>query len=371
MEKDLYKALGLEKGASEEDIKKAYRKLAKKYHPDANPGDKDAEERFKNISHAYDVLKDPEKRQQYEAMQDAASRGFDPNGMKGFEDIFKRGGPGGGRGRTYRQTHSYGDLDLEDLFGNMFDFGSRERKARYGPQKGDDIRSEVTIPFELAAKGGKITVKIPKEESCSHCGGTGAAPGSQPTVCPECQGTGTISRAGGGTFAFSQPCPRCYGKGHLILNPCTVCSGRGTVTQTKNLRINIPAGASNGQKLRLAGQGQPGVAGGPPGDLILVIHVSEHPHFHREGQNLIHEARIDIVTASLGAKISVPSLDGNIKVKVPAGVKSGQKLRLRGKGVPAAEGHQGDEIVVLYIDAPKSLTKRQKELLEEFSKAKE
>jgi len=367
MEKDLYKTLGVERGASDAQLKKAYRKLAKKYHPDANPGDKLAEERFKEVSHAYDVLKDPEKRQQYEAMQDMASRGFDPRGFAGaggFEDQF-RGGGAGGRSRTF----SFDEMGLGDIFGNMFDFGSRDRKSRYGPQKGENIQAEVKVPFEHAVRGGKISIKVPRESVCSNCGGTGATPGSTPQQCPECRGAGTISRDAGGGFAFSQPCPRCYGKGHIITNPCTQCAGRGTASSSPSINVNIPPGIADGAKLRLKGQGQPGVAGGPQGDLILIVRVGAHRDFKRRGANILCEARVDIVTATLGGKISIPGLDGSIKMSVPEGVKSGQKLRLREHGLPKSDGTKGDQIVTIYIDAPKRVSKKQKELLEEFARS--
>ena len=369
MEKDLYKVLGVDKGASSKEITKAYRKLAKKYHPDANRGDKHAEEKFKEISHAYDILKNPEKKTQYDAMRNAADRGFDPKGFSGFEDLFRqtsRGsprGPGGSKARF-----DFEDLGLGDIFGGMFDFGTRDRRARYGPQKGESIHAEVKVPFEQALHGGRVTIKIPREEACSICEGTGASPGSKPKPCPECNGAGTISRNMGGTFAFSQPCPRCYGRGHLISKPCMSCAGRGVVSKTRSVKVNIPKGIADGTKMRLSALGQPGVAGGPSGDLILIVRVAEHPSFHREGATVLSEARLDIVTATLGGSITVPSLDGDVRMKVPAGTKSGRKFRLRGRGLPKPDGARGDQMVTVYVDPPEKVTKRQKELLEEFAR---
>lgn len=368
LDKDLYKILGVSKDATADQIRKSYRRLAKKHHPDSNQGNKDAEERFKDISHAYEILKDSKKREQYDAMRDAASRGFDPRGFGGAEDFFRHASSGRGSAGAGRQHSSFEDLGIGDLFGDIFDLGARSRRARYGPQKGDDVRADVRVPFEVAAKGGQVSIKIPREETCSQCGGVGSAAGSQPKSCPECRGTGTISSAKGGSFAFSQPCPRCYGRGQIVTNPCPDCSGRGTRNVQSSLKLNIPPGAADGSKLRLPKLGQPGVAGGPPGDLILTILVGAHPQFAREGHNLLCDVRVDIVKGALGGTVSVPSLEGEARLKIPAGVRSGQKMRLKGRGLPRQDGGKGDQIVTIYIDAPKSVSEQQRKLLEEFSR---
>lgn len=358
-QKDYYDILGVKKGASPEQLKKAYRKLAKKYHPDANPGDKVAEERFKEISQAYEVLSDPKKRKQYDRMKDAAgSFGFGPGGFQGFA------GPGG---RTYSHADA-GDMgDLGDIFSAFFDKGSRFRRERYGPRRGEDLTFEVELPFEEAIRGGKRVLSIPREEACSTCGGTGAQPGSNVTGCGQCGGTGTVSISQGG-FAFSRPCPNCYGRGTVIERPCAACNGSGTAVSKKKISVSIPPGVDNGSKVRLAGQGQPGPGGGPPGDLILVVRLGAHHFFERKGRNIYCEVPVNIAQAALGSKMRVRTLDGVATVKVPAGIQSGTSLRLKGKGVTGPGGQKGDMYLKVKVLTPRGLTPGQKKAMEEFAR---
>ncbi|MCX6338938.1 MAG: molecular chaperone DnaJ [Candidatus Aureabacteria bacterium] len=357
--KDLYDILGVKKGAGAEEIKRAYRALAKKYHPDTNPGNKVAEEKFKEISQAHDVLSDPPKRKQYDQMKDAAySFNFGPGGFDGFQKA-------GGKGFEFGDYGGFGDIG--DIFGSFFDKGSHSRRERYGPRRGEDLTCEIEIPFEEAIKGGKKTVTIPREESCPSCGGTGAKAGSRVQECPECRGTGTVSIAKGG-FAVSRPCPRCYGRGHIIQQPCPACDGNGTVTHQKRISVRIPPGVDNGSKIRIAGQGEPGVSGGPPGDLILIVRLGSHHFFERKGQNIYCEIPINFAQAVLGSAMRVRTMKGAAVVKIPPGVQTGTSLRLKGRGVEGAGGQRGDMFVKLKVATPRNLTPRQREALEEFAR---
>lgn len=357
--KDLYEILGVKKGSSADEIKRAYRALAKKYHPDANPGNKVAEERFKEISQAYDVLSDPQKRKQYDQMKDAAySFDFGPGGFGGFQQ-------GGGKGFSYQDFGGFGDLG--DIFGSFFDKGSRYRQGRYGPRKGEDITYEIEIPFEDAIKGGQRTINVPREETCVACGGSGARPGSKQSVCPECRGAGTVSISQGG-FAFSRPCPRCYGRGHIIQQPCQACNGNGTVSHQKRISVTIPPGVDNGSKIRIAGQGEPGTGGAPPGDLILIVRLGSHRFFERKGQNISCEVPVNFAQAALGSKMRVRTLDGAAMVNIPPGVQTGTSLRLKGRGVESAGGQRGDMFVKIKVATPRNLTPHQRRLFEEFAR---
>lgn len=374
MAKDYYEILGVEKDASQDDIRKAYRKLAKKYHPDANPGDKEAEERFKDISQAYEVLRNPEKRKQYDQLKDAAAHGFGgfPGGAgAGGFDFSGFGGAGGpGQGRTFTFEDLGGIDGLGDLFGSFFGsggatgMGGRGRRQTWrGPRRGEDIVRDLKVPFDVAVKGGKARVAVQREETCDQCGGSGARPGSQVTACPACHGTGMVSEGLGG-FAMSRPCPQCYGRGQIVRDPCTKCRGTGRSATRRTLTVNIPAGVRDGSKIRLAGQGNPGSNGGPAGNLILNIQVGQDSRFRRSGYDLETDVWVDIVTATMGGKVTVPTLTGSATVKIPAGAKSGSKLRLKGKGVKRPGGGYGDLFVVVGIQPPKQLTDEQKELLQ-------
>lgn len=354
--KDLYDILGVKKGAGAEEIKRAYRVLAKKYHPDTNPGNKVAEEKFKEISQAHDVLSDPQKRRQYDQMKDAAySFDFGPGG-------FQRGGA---KGFSTQDLGGFGDLG--DLFSSFFDKGSHARRERYGPRRGDDLTYEIEIPFDEAIKGGQQTISVPREEPCAACGGSGARAGTKKSDCPECRGTGTVSIAQGG-FAFSRPCPRCYGRGRIIQNPCQTCNGNGTVSHQKRISVRIPSGVDNGSKIRIAGQGEPGVSGGPPGDLILIVRLGSHHFFERKGQHIHCEIPINFAQAALGSSMRVRTMNGAAVVKIPPGVQTGTSLRLKGRGVEGAAGQRGDMFVKLKVATPRNLTPRQRKAFEEFAR---
>jgi molecular chaperone DnaJ len=358
--KDYYEILGVSKDAKPDEIKRAYRKLAKKYHPDNNPGNKVAEDKFKEISVAYDVLSDSEKRAKYDRMKDAA-HGFD-FGPEGYQQFYTTTG---GKGFSAQDLGGFGDLG--DLFSSFFDRGSRIRRERYGPRQGDDLTYEIEIPFEEAIRGGRRTIRVPGEEPCTACRGTGAAAGSKVTPCPECQGAGTVSLSQGG-FAFSRPCPRCYGRGKIIQRPCPSCGGSGTVTREKTIAVKVPAGVDDGSKIRIAGQGEPGTAGGPPGDLILVVRLGRHRFFKRKGLNIYCEIPINIAQAALGSRMRVRTLDGAAMVKIPAGVQTGTSLRLKGRGVEGPGGQTGDLFVKLTIATPQNLNARARKAFEEFAR---
>jgi molecular chaperone DnaJ len=365
-QKDYYEILGLSENASDQEIKKAYRRLAKKYHPDSNPNNKMAEEKFKEVSEAHEVLSNPEKRKQYDQLKkmgQSGFTGFGGEGARGFEDLFSRRG---GKGRTFTFEDLGGFGNLGDLFSNIFDMGETTRRQRWGPQRGKDLYAEVEIPFDLSISGGKTQVELQKEEVCPVCGGTGAKPGTSISTCPQCNGSGMVSFGQGG-FAVSRPCPRCLGRGKIITTPCPQCGGRGQTVARRKLLINIPAGISEGAQLRLRGQGQLGVAGGPAGDLIVKVSVSKHQFFERRGNDVYCKVPINIAQAALGSKIRVRTIDGKVELKVPPGTQSGTKFRLKNKGVKA-NGSRGDQYVEVVVEIPQRLSRKQKELLEEFAK---
>ena len=342
---DYYETLGVKKGASEEEIKKAYRKLARQYHPDANPGDKSAEERFKEIQEAYSVLSDAEKRKQYDAggMFGGGGFRFDPSGFR-------------------TNVGSFGDI-LSDLFGRSGGPG-----AGPGRQPGRDLETEVRLSFQQAITGTEISVNVPVEAECPTCHGSGAKPGTSPKTCPRCQGRGVESE-GQGMFSISQPCSLCGGRGTVIDDPCPTCGGSGHTHQTKRYRVKIPAGVREGSRIRLGGKGEPGFGGGPPGDLYVVTHVDHSPVFKRKGDNLEVEVPLTIVEAVTGGTIEVPTLSGTKKIRVPAGTTDGSVQRLRGEGPEKLSGRgRGDIHYRFRIDVPKSLTKEQEEAVEELSK---
>lgn len=356
---DYYELLGVQKGASEEELKKAYRKKAVQYHPDKNPGNKQAEEMFKKISHAYEVLKDPEKRAAYDRYGHAAFEGpgAGMGGMRGpgggfhdpfdiFREVFgQQGGMGGG------------------IFDEMFGGGSR------GPgQDGADLRYDLEITLEEAARGAEREISFRKFVTCERCDGSGAEPGSKRVTCPTCRGAGQVRRSGG-IITFTQTCPTCAGMGTKIEKPCAACQGEGRVRKTTKLNVRIPPGVDNGSRLRSSGNGEAGVAGGQNGDLYIVISVKEHELFERQGDDLFCEIPIKFTLATLGGTIEVPTLFGKASLKIPVGTQSGTTFRLRDKGMPSLRGGgHGDQLVRVHVEVPQSLSAEQRKILEEFAR---
>jgi molecular chaperone DnaJ len=350
--RDYYEVLGVERSATEQQIKSAYRKLALKHHPDRNPGNREAEERFKEAAEAYAILADREKRTMYDRFGHAGvsgagaggGAGFDPTIFADFSDIF---------------------AGLGDVFGFGDIFGNRRRRG--GPQRGADLRYDLEIAFEESAVGAETTIQIPREETCETCSGSGAAPGTSPEVCAQCRGTGQL-RYQQGFLTVARPCSTCRGTGRTISKPCQSCRGAGRVTRERKLTVKIPAGISTGQRLRLYGEGEHGTAGGPSGDLYVVVHVREHRFFHREGDDLYSEVPISFPTLALGGTIKVPTLNGLEDLHVPAGTQAGARFKLRGKGMPNVSGRgHGDLHVIARVAVPKKLTKEQKGLLEQLA----
>ena len=357
--RDYYEVLGVSKGASEDELKKAYRKLAKKYHPDLNPGDKAAEARFKEVNEAYEVLSDKEKRSRYDQFGHAGvDPNFNPNG----------GGFGGFGGFT-----DMGDIDLGDLFGSFFGggFGGGGGSRRNAPQKGETVRAGVTITFEEAAFGCEKEVTVSRTEQCDVCKGTGCAPGTTAEVCPDCHGSGTVRiQRGGGGFSFSTTtsCPKCRGTGKIIHQPCKTCGGGGTVRKQKKLAVTIPAGIDDGQAVSLRGQGGAGRNGGPAGDLLIGVTVKPHPIFRREGTSVYMDQPVSFVQAALGAELEIPTLDGKVKWTLPEGTQPGTTFRLNGKGIPGLGGRgRGNQYVTVKVQVPTNLNKEQKEALRAFA----
>ncbi len=362
--RDYYEVLGVSKGASDDEIKKAYRKTAKKYHPDLNPDNPEAEAKFKECNEAYEVLSDAQKKARYDQFGFA---GVDPNYGAG------QGGYGGGAGGFGFD----GDIDLGDIFSSFFGggggfggFGSRNPNA---PQRGNDIQTVVTIDFEEAAKGCKKTVDVSKVEDCSQCHGTGAAEGSSPSVCPECQGRGYVTvqqRTAFGVMSTQRPCSRCGGKGKIINNPCPKCNGKGKVRKRSKVEINIPAGIDDRQVVNVRGYGDSGVNGGSAGDLRVVINVRKHKDFERDGFDVWYNKHVSIIEATLGAELRVPTLDGDVKYNMPAGTQPGEVFKLKGKGIQRLHsGGRGDQYVRIVVDIPKSVTNEQREILMNFDKS--
>ena len=344
MARDFYEVLGVGRKASEEEIKKAYRKLAREYHPDRNPGDARAEERFKEVQEAYDTLSHPEKRQQYDA--------------GGMFAGFGRGGPGPGGFAS----------DLGDVFSTFF--GRRGGGPTSAPMRGRDLETEVRLSFEQAMRGAEVAVTVPKQATCKTCSGTGAKPGTAPTVCPRCGGRGIDSESQG-FFSISQPCPRCGGSGQVIEDPCTTCGGSGLTAQRKRYRVRIPAGVHDGSRIRIAGKGEDGPRGGPPGDLYVVTRVAPSPVFtQRSDGNLEVRVPITIAEAIQGATVEVPTLNGTKRIRVPAGTQHGTVQRLRGEGPPKPGGRgRGDILYRLEVEMPRNLSREQKRALEQFAEA--
>ncbi|HVS28353.1 MAG TPA: molecular chaperone DnaJ [Solirubrobacteraceae bacterium] len=345
---DYYKALGVDKKASADEIKKAYRKLARRYHPDRNPGDKTAEARFKEASQAHDVLGDPEKRKEYD-------RGTGPFGAFGG---------GGGAGPGGFDAGGFGDI-LSNLFGGAAGGG---RRGQPRAQPGRDLETEVTLTFDQAIEGAQIPLAVPTATTCATCHGTGAKPGTSPRLCPQCEGRG-VEAQGQGLFSISQPCSRCNGAGTVIDNPCPTCSGTGFTRTVRRLRVNVPPGVREGSRVRLAGKGEPGLRGGPPGDLYVITHVEPSPVFKRKGDNLEVEVPLTIPEAIRGATIEVPTLHSSKKLRVPAGTKHGTVQRLRGEGPPRLGGRsRGDLHYRFVIDVPATLSQEQEAAVDELSK---
>ena len=353
--RDYYEVLGVQKGATDAEIKKAYRKMAKENHPDLHPGDKDAEARFKEINEAYEVLSDSEKKARY-----------DQFGFAGVDPSYGGGGYGGG----FDGSFDFGDLG--DIFGSFFGggFGGGGR-ARSGPQRGESLRTRLTITFEEAAFGCEKEVSIDRVEQCETCKGTGAAPGTSPETCPACGGSGQVQQRRQtpmGVFATTGPCPRCGGTGKIIASPCKDCGGSGQVRRRKTLKVTIPAGIDNGQIISLRGQGSAGKNGGPAGDLQIVITVQPHQLFRRDGADVYCDAPITFTQAVLGGELEIPTIDGKVKYDIPEGTQTGSTFRLKGKGIPNVNGRgRGDQFVTVYIETPRNLNREQKEALKKFS----
>jgi molecular chaperone DnaJ len=391
-QKDYYAALGVKKSASADDIRKAFRKLARKYHPDVNPGDKAAEEKFKAISEANDVLSDPKKRKIYDqlgfysdnidpAAAEAYARGG-PTGAGGFGG-FPGAAPGGAQGAPGGVHFDFGGFDFSDfvggagkksgggggfrdIFSNLFTGGGGRGVAQEGPEAGTDLEYQVNVPFWTAIRGGVMKLNIHRRDACTNCAGHGYI--EAPGMCPQCHGKGTIEQTGG-RMKFNVPCPRCQGTGKNI-SACPTCGGEGTLDRTEPLEVRIKPGTRDGQRIRIPGKGNAGERGGAPGDLYVIMRAGEHPIFRREGDDIHLAVPVSATEAALGAKIEVPTIDGRTLLKIPPGTQSGQKLRLREKGVPSAtkEGKRGDEIVEVKVTVPMPRDEKTKELLRELAK---
>ena len=356
--RDYYEVLGVSKNASEDEIKRAYKKLARKYHPDMNPGDKEAEEKFKEVNEANEVLSNPEKKAKYDQFGFA---GVDPNYGAG------QGGYGGAGGFDFG--------DLGDIFGSFFGggFGGGGRRNPNAPQRGESIRASLSVEFTEAAFGCEKSITIDRSEQCPTCKGKGCAPGTTPEVCTQCHGTGTVTQAQRTPFGMMQSqtvCPKCRGKGQIIHQPCPDCRGAGAVRKRRTIQVNIPAGIDNGQTISLRGQGHSGKNGGPAGDLLITDMVRPHEIFRRDGTAVFCEAPITFTQAVLGGTLEIPTIDGKVKYDIPEGTQTGTVFRLRGKGIPVLNGRgRGDQYVTVNIETPRNLNREQKEALKKFSES--
>jgi len=358
VEKDYYKVLGVPKDATAAEIKKTYRKLAREFHPDANKGDAKAEERFKDISEAYDVLSDEKRRKEYdEARSLFGSGGFRPGGAGGaggfdFSDLFSGGGQPGGGG-------------IGDVFGGLFNRGGRQAQ----PRRGADVETEVTLSFDEAVDGATVPLRMTSQAACRPCAGTGAKAGTTPRVCPTCVGAGTVSR-GQGAFALSEPCRDCKGRGMIVDDPCPVCHGSGRASSARTMQVRIPAGVQDSQRIRLKGKGAQGERGGQPGDLYVTVHVDSHPVFGRKGDNLTVTVPVTFPEAALGGTIEVPTLNGPaVKLKLPPGSANGLTMRARGKGATRKDGTRGDLLVTVEVMVPKHVAGDALAALEQYREA--
>ena len=354
--RDYYEVLGVKKGATEDELKKAYRKLAKENHPDLHPGDKECEARFKEINEAYEVLSDPDKRAKYDQFGHAAfdpSQGFGGGGFGGFE------GFGG-----------FGDI-FSDIFGGGFGFGGGGGRNPNAPRKGDNLRATVNIKFEEAAFGVKKEVFVAKIEQCPDCKGTGCAEGTTAEVCPDCKGTGTVmstKRTPFGMVQSSEQCPKCKGRGKIIHSPCKTCRGMGSVRRQHKVTVSVPAGIDDGQTISLRGQGNAGLNGGPAGDLLITVLVQPHARFERDGASILLDQEVSFAQAALGAEVEVPTLDGKVKLNIPEGTQTGTTFRLKGKGVPfLRSGGRGDQFVTVKVAVPRGLSSAQKDALRQYA----
>lgn len=356
--RDYYEVLGVSKNASEDEIKRAYKKLARKYHPDMNPGDKEAEEKFKEVNEANEVLSNPEKKAKYDQFGFA---GVDPNYGAG------QGGYGSAGGFDFG--------DLGDIFGSFFGggFGGGGRRNPNAPQRGESIRASLSVEFTEAAFGCEKSITIDRSEQCPTCKGKGCAPGTTPEVCTQCHGTGTVTQAQRTPFGMMQSqtvCPKCRGKGQIIHQPCPDCRGAGAVRKRRTIQVNIPAGIDNGQTISLRGQGHSGKNGGPAGDLLITVMVRPHEIFRRDGTAVFCEAPITFTQAVLGGTLEIPTIDGKVKYDIPEGTQTGTVFRLRGKGIPVLNGRgRGDQYVTVNIETPRNLNREQKEALKKFSES--
>lgn len=365
--KDYYRVLSVPENAKPDEIKKSYRKLAKQYHPDANPNDAAAAERFKEVSEAYSVLSDEEKRKKYDQMRKLGAFG----GIGGFRPGGTR--PGGAGQPGAAGGFAFEDIDLGglgDMFSSIFDIGKRKGPQQPGSrpgvaQRGENIEYQVEIPFKTAARGGTVSVTLPVTEECPVCTGSGAKPGTQIITCPECKGAGTITFGQGG-FGVTRPCPNCYGRGKVPQDPCDNCHGQGQIRQQKTVNVNVPAGVDNGSKLRIAGQGEKGAGGGPPGDLMLSFRVQTERFFTREGLDIHVSVPINLAQAVLGSRIKVRTVDGNVVLRIPPGTQNGTRFRIKGQGIEKA-GRRGDQYVKVEVSVPEDLTDEQRVEFERFA----
>jgi molecular chaperone DnaJ len=346
MAKSLYESLGVSKNASQDEIKKAYRKLVREVHPDRNPGN---EERFKEVQGAYDVLSDPEKRKQYDRLGTTNGR---PAGF--------------GAGTTY----DFSDFDLGDIFGGLFNRGGRaQQQQQQRGQRGNDVETEVHVSFEDALQGVQVTIPVELELACHTCHGTGAAPGTAPVTCPQCNGSGVVATSQG-LFALQQPCPLCHGRGSIVEDPCPTCHGSGRERRTKRYTVKIPAGVKDGTRIKLKGKGEAGFGGAAAGDLYVVTRVEPSKIYERRGDDLVVTVPVPYSTAALGAKVEVPTPEGSVQLSVPAGTEDGKLLRIKGRGAPRLKGSgKGDVLARIKIQVPKNVNKKQRELLEALQKA--
>ena len=378
--RDYYETLGVAENASQEEIKKAYRKLAKEHHPDANPDDPGAEQKFKEISEAYRVLSDPDRRKKYDRMRKYGGMGaFGGGGARTRRSGGPTAGAGAGGAREGRGGFSFDDLSdmgfggIGDLFSSMFDRGGRERREqarRRGPERGRNVEYEVTIPFRKAVRGGQVTVNVPIREECATCDGSGAAPGSTVETCAACEGRGTVSFGQGG-FSVNRPCPECMGRGQRPGDPCRVCNGQGEVRSRRKISVKIPAGIEDGDRVRISGQGQRGPKGGPSGDLLIRVRVRDDPFFERQGLNLVCEVPINVAQALLGSRIRVRTVDGKrVVLRIPAGTESGTAFRIRGQGVQEGD-RRGDQLVRVKIRVPDELSDEGREAAERLAEVEE